>query len=71
MRFLVVGTAAKETMGVKASHRVGEGEKVQGALKNECEGRSLSVRVKMGVFDGLQGGLCCYVMVYRECCAVK
>lgn len=53
-------TAAKETMGVKASRRVGEGEKVQGALKNECKGRSLSVRVCLACLT-----------VYRECCAVK
>lgn len=40
-------------MGAEVSHRVGEVDKVFGALRNVWKERSQSLRAKMGKFDGI------------------
>lgn len=44
--------AVNGAMGAKVNHRLCEGAKVQGALRNVWKESSLSVRAKVGVFDG-------------------
>lgn len=44
--------AAKGTSEAEANHRVGDGVKVLGVLRNVLKGRSLTRKAKMGMFEG-------------------
>ena len=52
-RYLGVDLAANGSMEAEVSHRVGEGARVLGAMKNVWKERTISWRAKMGMFEGI------------------
>lgn len=64
---LEVEMAANETMEADVNHRLGEGMKVMGALKNVWNERLSSRRMKMGMFEGIVVSNSVIWMQYMGC----